>query len=88
MASQIPDTPPVRRDEFLAELILQQWGHAIEAERESMRGRRQEQFTLPDAEIPRDAELLSQLKLPADLEFRTTVFQLLSEILPIAGHSD
>ena len=83
VASRNADTPPVPQiDEFLAALMLQQWGRAIAAERESMRVPHQEQFTLPSAGIPRDAALLSELKLPAHLEFRTSVFQLLSESLP------
>ena len=77
------DTPPVRQiDEFLAELILQQWGLAIGASWEALRSLPPEQFVLPGGEIPRDAELLSRLKLPTDLELRANVFQLLAETSP------
>ena len=83
VASRNAGEPPSPKiDEFLAELILQQWGRAIAARQEGIQGIPVEQFILPDAEIPRDAALLSQLQLPAELGFRASVFQLLSDSSP------
>ena len=78
-----PGTPPVPKiDEFLAELILQQWGLAIGKGREARQSLPPGQSALPDVETPRDAELLSQLKLSADMKLRASVFQQLSETFP------
>jgi len=77
------DTPAGSQiDEFLAELILQQWGLAIEAGREALQKLPPGQSALPAVKIPPDAELVSQLTLPADMELRASVFQLLSQTLP------
>ncbi|MEJ7592766.1 MAG: PQQ-binding-like beta-propeller repeat protein [Planctomycetaceae bacterium] len=76
-SSDTPTSPQI--DEFLAELILQQWGVAIGSGREGLQSLPPGQSDLPGAEVPSDAELLSQLKLPADMELRASVFQLLSE---------
>ena len=78
--SGTPQVPQI--DAFLAELILQQWGLAIGARREALLEMPPGQSVLPDAETSRDAELLSQLKVPPDIEFRANVFQLLSETSP------
>lgn len=76
-------TPPVPQiDEFLAELILQQWGLVIAAGREALQNMQPGESALPGVQTSPDAELLSQLKLPADMELRARVFQLLSETLP------
>ena len=82
VTSHVPDetsTPPA--DEFLAKLVLEQWGQAIETRRESRPGQADgaEQFTLPAESIPPDAVLLSQLELSPDLRFRATICQLLSD---------
>ena len=77
VASRDPGEPSAPKiDEFLAEVILQQWGRAIGARLEDMQG-----LSL-GTELPGDAALLSQLQLPADLGFRTAVFQLLSDSSP------
>ncbi|MBC7964336.1 MAG: PQQ-like beta-propeller repeat protein, partial [Fuerstia sp.] len=82
VASRSPDAAHVLQiDEFLAELILQQWGRAIEAGREAITTQPPDKFTLPSTEIPADVEVLSQLTLPADLKFRASVFQQISESL-------
>ena len=78
--SGTPQVPQI--DAFLAELILQQWGLAIGARRELLQKMPPGESVLPDAETSRDAELLSQLKVPPDIEFRANVFQLLSETSP------
>ncbi len=83
VAARNTHTPPVPQvDEFLAELILQQWGFAIGARREAVLRRPPDEPALLGVATPHDAELLSQLTLPADMVLRTSVFQLLSETLP------
>jgi len=83
VATRNSGTPPVPQiDELLAELILQQWGVAIEAGREALQKLPHGQSALTGMETPRDAELLSQLTLPAEMALRASVFQLLSETLP------
>ena len=83
VAVRSSDTASVQQvDEFLAELILQQWGLAIAAGREAFQRQPPGQSALPDVEIPRDAELLPQLTLTEDMELRASVFQLLSETSP------
>ncbi len=83
VVSRSSDAPPDPQiDEFLAELILQQWGRAIEAGRETKLTQPSDKLTLASAEIPVDVEVLSQLTLPADLKFRASIFQQISESLP------
>ena len=80
-ASKLPQV-----DEFLAELILKQWGSRIAAAREASQNRVSVGATQIEIAgstvdlIPADAALLSELSLPADVQFRIDAFQLLSDL--------
>jgi outer membrane protein assembly factor BamB len=83
VVSRSPDDPSGRQlDEALAELILDQWGQAIQSHRESQQATQQLPGKLSANSIPPVVSLLSQLRLPTDLEFRAAVFGRLSESIP------
>lgn len=86
VAARTSDAESVSQiDEFLAELMLQQWGKAISDACEGQQNRilsgSTERQTIVASEIviPPDAAILSKLKLPKNVEFRTAVFDLLSD---------
>ncbi|MDA1229344.1 MAG: PQQ-binding-like beta-propeller repeat protein, partial [Planctomycetota bacterium] len=87
VAARTSDTESVSQiDEFLAELILQQWGKAIADACEGRQARilsgSTERYSIVPSEIviPPDTAILSKLKLPKNVEFRTAVFDLLSDL--------
>jgi len=72
-------------DEFLAELILKQWGSRIAAAREASQNQDSAIGTQKEVAgsavdlMPPDAALLSELQLPSDVQFRIGAFRLLSD---------
>ncbi len=70
-------------DEFLAELVLQQWGRAVGTWLETSQQELSATLSLPAVEIPEDSELLATLNLPDELRFKADFFKLLSE--PASG---
>ena len=76
-------TPQI--DEFLAELILKQWGSRIAAVREASLNRVSTSGTQIEVAgsavdlIPADAAFLSELKLSSEVQFRIGAFRLLSD---------
>lgn len=79
------DSPAPQIDEFLAELILKQWGTGIADARETsqnrplVNGTKTAKAGAAAELIPPDAALLSELNLPSDVTFRIAAFRLLSD---------
>jgi len=71
--------PETSVDEFLAELVLQQWGQAVSRQLEVSQRIMPVTISLPAAEVPADSALLATLNLPDELRFKADLFKLLSE---------
>lgn len=86
VSSRMSDDAPIPQiDEFLAELILKQWGSRIADAREALvhqvpvHGTKTVNTGSAAELIPADAALLSKLNLPSDVRFRIAAFQLLCD---------